>query len=52
MVIDILKILNWIFNYQITTPWKIIKSLSTVLNKKYIANIEIEQTDYSFIILF
>ena len=23
-------------------------SLSTVLNKKYIANIEIEQTDYSF----
>ena len=36
------------FNYQITTPWKIIASLSTVLNKKYIANIEIEQTDYSF----
>ena len=36
------------FSYEITTPWKIIGSFSTVLQKKFLINAEIERTDYSF----
>ena len=36
------------FTYEITTPWKVIASASTVLNKQFLISAEIEKTDYSF----
>ena len=36
------------FSYEITTPWKVIGSFSTILQNKFMINAEIEQTDYSF----
>ena len=36
------------FNYQITTPWKAMGSISTIFNNKFLINAEIERTDYSF----
>ena len=36
------------FSYEITTPWKLIGSFSTILQNKFMINAEIEQTDYSF----
>ncbi|MEJ6748804.1 MAG: hypothetical protein QNK60_02620 [Flavobacteriales bacterium] len=36
------------FTYEITTPWKVIVSASTVLNKQFLISAEIEKTDYSF----
>ena len=36
------------FSYEITTPWKVIGSFSTVLQNNFMINAEIEQTDYSF----
>ena len=36
------------FNYDITTPWKLIGSFSTILNKRFLISADIEQTDYSF----
>ncbi len=36
------------FSYEITTPWKIIGSFSTVLQNRFLINAEIERTDYSF----
>ena len=35
------------FYYDITTPWKLIGSFSTILNKKFLISADIEQTDYS-----
>ena len=35
------------FNYELTTPWKMIASASTIINNKFLLNAEIEQTDYS-----
>ena len=36
------------FTYEITTPWKVIASASTILNKQFLISAEIEKTDYSF----
>lgn len=36
------------FTYQITTPWKAIASISTIVNNQFLLNAEIERTDYSF----
>ena len=36
------------FSYEITTPWKVIGSVSTILQNKFLINAEIERTDYSF----
>lgn len=36
------------FTYQITTPWKAIASVSTIVNSQFLVNAEIERTDYSF----
>jgi len=40
------------FRYEITTPWKVIGSFSTILQNKFIINAEIEQTDYSFTTMY
>ena len=36
------------FSYEITTPWKIIGSFSTIFKNRLLINAEIERTDYSF----
>ena len=40
------------FTYQITTPWKIIASLSSVLNNQFLVNAEVERIDYSYTQLY
>ena len=36
------------WEYVIITPWKITGSFSTILNKRFLINADIEQTDYGF----
>ncbi len=40
------------FTYQITTPWKVIASFSSVINNQFLVNAELERIDYSFTQLY
>ena len=40
------------FTYQITTPWKVIASFSSVINNQFLVNAEVERIDYSFTQLY
>lgn len=40
------------FTYQITTPWKVIASFSSVINNQFLLNAEVERIDYSFTQLY